>query len=642
MRARVTAALMVSLTGLTATCWPDPRVFAQPSTPAAGLIMGRVVDADAGTPLSGVIVMALGGDPVPGARAAVVVTDPQGRFVFRSLPQASYTLTATVGGNGYSPNGFIVTGMGHQIGAYLAGGYGQRRPNGPLGAIALGAGERIGDAEIRLWKGGAINGRVFDEAGEPLVDLVVSAVRRSSDGRLLTGPTTKTDDRGAYRLGTLTPGEYVIVVPQTQLLMPLAAIETVLANPPDPAASMRYANAGAPPPPAGGLRVGSSVMFGPEQIRVTNALLPPPQSDIRHIYQTTFHPSVHTAPRATAIVVRSGEERTEINVQLQPVRAVSVSGTLMDAAGPVANFGVHLMPADTGDGASVLEVATVVTDGAGTFVLPLVPPGNYTLIARRSTAGPGAPASTPRSPSEMPGAWANVPLSVGDAAVRDVVLSLRPGVPVSGRLEFQGSSDAPIDRLKGFSIAISPSPPLFRNTEVTTSGPVTPSGEFAIRGAAPGRYVVTVRELPPPWSLQSITAGGRDITDTAFVLGDDDVKDLVVTFTDRPAVLEGRVTGATAAAVANATVYLFPSERARWTESRSSTRAFRAVRVQPSGVFKIPAMIPGDYLVAAASDAAGGDWPDQRALARLAAGATAIEIQPNQPHSVSLRLVSER
>ena len=58
---------------------------------------------------------------------------------------------------------------------------------------------------IRLWKGGAITGRVLDEAGEPLVDVAVAAVQRSSDGRLLTGPTARTDNRGVYRLGTLTP-----------------------------------------------------------------------------------------------------------------------------------------------------------------------------------------------------------------------------------------------------------------------------------------------------------------------------------------------------------------------------------------------------------------------------------------------------
>ena len=93
------------------------------------------------------------------------------------------------------------------------------------------------------------------------------------------------------------------------------------------------------------------------------------------------------ASRATPIVIRSGEERSDVDVQLQPVRTVEVSGTLMDSSGPVPHFGVHLMPAEAGDGASVLEVATTSTDARGAFVFPLVPSGSYTL--RRTTDGPG-------------------------------------------------------------------------------------------------------------------------------------------------------------------------------------------------------------------------------------------------------------
>ena len=205
-------------------------------------------------------------------RPQAILTDAQGRFVFRQLPKATYSLVATVGGSGYSPSGFIVTGRGHQIGAYLDGGYGQRRPNGPFQTIDLADGERIGDAVIRLWKGGAITGRVLDEAGEPLVDVAVAAVQRSSDGRLLTGPTTRTDDRGVYRLATLIPGSHLVVVPQTQLLMPSSTIESLLSSP--PASPVRFFSTGAPTPTQSGghlgvdagLRIGSSTMMATQPL----------------------------------------------------------------------------------------------------------------------------------------------------------------------------------------------------------------------------------------------------------------------------------------------------------------------------------------------------------------------------------------
>ena len=619
------------------------RVMAQSRPPGASVV-GRVVDADAGTPVSGVVITAASAAPEPGARPPAVLTDAGGRFVFRNLPRGSYTLIASVGGNGFSPSGFIVSGMGHQIGAYLNGGYGQQRPNGPLRPLDLDDGERIGDAIIRLWKGGAINGRVFDEAGEPLVDIVVSAVRRSSEGRLLTGPTAKTDDRGIYRVGTLAPGEYVIVVPQTQLLMPSATLESLLANPIEPAIANRFATAGAPVPTGGGMRIGGSIAFAPDQIRVTNALPPPPQPGAQHVYQTTFYPSVQSAARATPVVIRSGEERSDLDVQLMPVKAVQVSGMLLDASGPVANFGVHLMPADTGDGASVLEVATAVTDGGGAFVFPLVPMGTYTLLARRTgSANPSAAApSQPRSPSEMPGAWASQALSVGDEHVRDVLLTLRPGLQVSGRLEFLGASEPPAaDRLRQFSISITPAQPVFRNNETPASGPIPPSGEFTVRGVAPGRYVMSVRDFPQTWSLQSVRAGGRDITDAVFTMGDADLKDVAVVFTDQPAALAGTVSGS-AAALDRASVFVFPAERSRWTDARATTRSFRTVRISPSGAFEVTNLLPGEYLAAAATEDLAGEWPDSRFLNRLAAVAATVDVAPNQKVHAALRLANAK
>jgi hypothetical protein len=212
IRHRAAARLIIAIVAAVAGGGAQPAIAQSPGAPT-GAIVGRAVDADAGTPVSGVAIVALGEQqPGPGARPPVMLTDAQGRLAFRNLAKGSYTLIANVGGNGYSPSGFLVTGTGHQIGAYLNGGFGQRRPNGPLSPIELDEGERIPDAVIRMWRGGAINGRVEDEAGEPVVDAVVSAVPRSSDGKLLTGPTTTTDNRGVYRLGTLTPGEYGIGV----------------------------------------------------------------------------------------------------------------------------------------------------------------------------------------------------------------------------------------------------------------------------------------------------------------------------------------------------------------------------------------------------------------------------------------------
>ena len=255
-----------------------------------------------------------------------------------------------------------------------------------------------------------------------------------------------------------------------------------------------------------------------------------------------FFPSAVVASRATPIVLRSGEERSDVDVHLQPVRTVEVSGTLMDSSGPVPHFGVHLMPADAGDGASVLEVATTSTDARGAFVFPLVPSGSYTLLALRTdpaSGGGSSPPAAPRTVSEAPGAWATQPLAVGDANVGNVLLTLRGGVHITGRVEFSGASERPAGaRLRQLvPITVSRAQPLFRQSIGPAEVPLTATGGFRSSALSPGRYLLglQIREAAPTWTLQSVTAGGRDVTDAVMTIGDTDVNDVVVVVTDQPA-----------------------------------------------------------------------------------------------------------
>lgn len=644
------ALAVASVVGLVAQRGAPPPGQAAPT--GTSLVLGRVVDADTGQPLAGVIV-SIGGGPAswpataPAGRPRTALTDTQGRFVFRNLPPASYTLSATVGGTGFSPSGFLVTGVGHQIGAYLSGGYGQRRSGGPMLALELADGEKVGDVVVRLWKGGAIDGTVFDEAGEPLVGVVVSAVRRSSDGRLLTGPTTATDDRGRYHVGTLAPGEYLIVVPQTQVLMPLETIDGILAAPPDPTTLGRFASAGAPSPNVNGIRVGSSVVSTTAPpLYVTNALSPSRQADRLFVYQTTFHSTATAARQASPIAIRSGEERAAVDVHLHPVRAVEVSGTVSDASGPVPNFGVHLLP-DSGDGTAVLEVATTATDSRGIFTFPLVPVGSYRLLALRTgsvpSAGRGAPPVEPQRVSEGRGASAAQLVAVGDQNVTGLSLVLRAGPNVRGRIEFQGASDRPRrDPQREMSVSVAAARPLFRAGLAAPAVGIGESPEFSIRGLSPGRYIFQVINVPPGWHLQSIVIGGQDMTDASFAIDDADLTDVVVTLTDQPAELVGTVRGANGAADPHASVFLFPTDRARWSDVRFSARTLRGVRVSNTGAFRVPAMIPGEYFVVAALDEIAGDWPDERLLVKLATVARIVRIDPGGKPSITLTTAEVR
>src|SRR5262245_43730944 len=84
--------------------------------PSTGYILGRVVDAQSNTALPGVLVQISSTTPAPANAPRIleprVLTDGEGRFLFRGVPAGTYTITAALGGsNGFVPNGFVVTGL---------------------------------------------------------------------------------------------------------------------------------------------------------------------------------------------------------------------------------------------------------------------------------------------------------------------------------------------------------------------------------------------------------------------------------------------------------------------------------------------------------------------------------------------------
>lgn len=93
---------------------------------------------------------------------------------------------------------------------------------------------------------------------------------------------------------------------------------------------------------------------------------------------------------------------------------------------------------------------------------------------------------------------------------------------------------------------------------------------------------------------------------------------------------------------ADATVFLFPTDRLRWADARNSTRAFRSVRVSKTGAFSVTALPAGEYFVVATLDDAEASWPDQRLLTGLAAVAKTIQVMAGQRAAVTLTTTKVR
>lgn len=609
----------------------------QAAPPLAGVIGGIVKDAVTGNVLSGVLVEVA---PVvmPGAAAPPAsarrrqVSDAKGRYAFRGLPAGTYSIRATVGGTANASNGFIQNSSGFPITAYLAGGYGQRIAGGLTRPLQISDGEQVASADIALWPTAVIAGHVFDELGDPLVEAVVGAVKVTSDGRLTNGPSTRTDDRGAYRLSGLAPGRYLVYVPITQTVTPVASAEQ---------AFLRYEElsrrnlSAMPPPRAGGQRVGDAVVAtsatgwftGAQPLRLekTGMLALP----------TTFFPGSTTFNIQNAIALKSGEERATVDVVVKPVPTAAVSGTVLFNGAPAAGYFVRLLPAGSPD-AALLEVGQSQTDSAGRFAFPAVPLGSYVL---ESTGGVTAAFSTqpgvPPPPRPGPAAWIREPIVVAEEGLSNVTLVFRPGVEVRGRVAFVGAAQQPdAAALKSIRVIL---PGMQRSNRVIEEPPLAipdPAGAFGPIAAAPGRYVARLMTGPPaPWQLQSVEVNGRDVAEQPLELSEN-LSDVLLTFTDRPASVSATVSGLDANAPV--LVMLFPADRALWPELRAIPGRVLSALTGRDGKAVFSNVLPGEYVAVAMPEADAETYPDATLITAIGPTATSVKVSPNSSATVTL------
>jgi hypothetical protein len=629
--------------------------------PATGLILGQVVDAGTGQAISGATVT-LGGGPVmmngqslspddPAVQDMLaaarntprLMTGPSGQFVFHDLRKGSYRLSVTAPG-------------------YVPGSYGQHRVNGLPRTLDLDEGEHVGDATIKLWKYATISGRVTDDAGEPAVGIMVRVLRAQVGARrrmFLPAGQTQTDDRGIYRIATLTPADYVVTIPQTVTTVPSTLVDSYLTLAMSGGNTTDFLNqlsaSGAPFPGAGGMRVGDLQV---QMSSTTQRALPiPAPSDPNHllVYQSVFYPAAPSSADASVLTLASGQELTNVDLQLRLIPTARVSGTITGPDGPARTTGVRLVPLTAQDLEldNGFETASTITDANGAFTFLGVPAGQYTLKVQRIPRAPFDPGSTitvmsggggftsmmsssgdattpPPVPTD-PTLFAQVPVAVGDRDIEGLAVVLRAGARVSGRVVFEGAGAPPqaaaIQRMTASLGAV--------DGGIIFNGPtparVSADGQFTTQGYAPGRYFVNASGASlGQWALKSVTLGGRSLDDTPLDLQNDNVSGIVVTFSDRPTTISGTVhlSGASTTTEVDAVIIAFPSNFTGWIDQGMSNRRTRTANTGKNGAYALTGLPPGDYLIAAVAAENVSTIRDMKfyeALARVGSHVTVAE-----------------
>ena len=270
-------------------------------------IAGRITAADSGVPLRRVEITATAANNERFPRATI--TDDEGRYEITGLAPGEWRLST------------LKTGFINQQ-------FGQRRPFGPAPPIVVSDGQRF-IADMALTRASAINGRVFDEFGEPLAAVRINVMRsRMVDKRRRLEPVGQgdlTDDTGAFRVYGLPPGEYFV------------------------SASLRVA---------------------------------PVDSVIRTTYSPTYYPGTGNHAEAQRVLLAPGSE-ANIAFPLLPFRTARVSGVVLTSSGVPADAFLSL-DSDGGELGLPLGVGGV-TRADGGFTLPDVPPGSYALTVTLRT-----------------------------------------------------------------------------------------------------------------------------------------------------------------------------------------------------------------------------------------------------------------
>lgn len=589
----------------------DPNQAPQQMPKGTASIAGNVTSANGGRPMRRATVrIQSAGSPM----SRTTSTDDKGNFEIKDLPAGEFTIRASKPG-------------------YLESVYGQKNPGSgrPGTPVSLKDAQHLDKLNLTIPKGAVITGTIVDDVGEPAFGVPVRALRwtwQNGEKTLVAAGNATTDDRGIYRIPTLSPGDYIVMatpradsVNNDQLVADKMAVEAM-------------ANAAA----GGGLRFSAGSPFGGG-----GSSDEAPTSG----YAPVFYPGTTVSNSATSVTIGPAEEKTGIDVQLQLVSLGTITGTVVGDPKTILATSVQL--SDVNSGLPGLGVRSASPDATGKFSFTGVAPGSYTLTAKsgnqttivsaeggnvmmfRSVVKDGGPGGNQGPPA--PPMWAKAEAVVDGRSKTDVALVMQPGMVVGGRIQFDGTGEVPTDFSNIRLILGSAAGPGMITGSAT--GTVNADGTFRLTDVMPGKYRVSTTP-PRGWRAKTIDAAGRDALDFLLeVQPNEDQSNVTITFTNKPAELTGTLTDASGMPTADYTIVLFAADQRFWTPQ---SRRIITTRPATDGKFSFRDLPPGDYRLVALEDVEPGSWFDHELLKQLVPASMSITMTEGLRKTQDLRV----
>jgi hypothetical protein len=452
------------------------------------------------------------------------VTDVGGRFELKGINAGRYRLSVT-------RNGFVTQE------------YGQRRPDDPGAILSLRPGQSLKDLLFRLIPSAVIAGRVINEDGDPLPWVQVSALRevysRGKKG-LNSETTVPTNDLGEYRLFDLRPGRY-------------------------------FVRADYKP---------NERLIGRGEIERTSG------ADQRG-YVPMYYPGSPDPARASAFTLKAGEEIPSVEILVRPVPAFAVRGRVynMVSRRSATTYTLTLAPRESSQWLSLPQRNVLADAPDGSFVIPDVLPGSYTLMAFWADEG------------RRYQAVQNI--DVGNADLESANLVIAPGTSLSGHVTWDGKPGLDADALMIFLRDADGSYGYGQRARASVTG------LFTLNDVFDGRYRLAIAGQSKDSYLKAVRYGATEALQDGFTVVRGTNAPLEVVVSSRGARVQGTVTDTDSLPVTGVWVVLVPDEA-----HRDQFRLYQKTPTDQYGHFLLRGIPPGDYKIFCWDEVEDGAWED--------------------------------